>query len=123
MDGKKVEDYPGHESSKEFIHRKFEDRMVEFAKKIAENKKHAKELTAKKNLSKEDVKELDWMMDWITREVASNIPFFAKCFRETMDKVVLDAKTEVDNAILHKITTLGLNALHEQNKLLTDNNE
>ena len=52
------------------------------------------------------------------KEVTSNIPFFAKCFQGTMDEVVMDAKTEVENAIQHKINTLGLNALHEQNRLL-----
>ena len=37
-----------------------------------------------------------------------------------MDEVVFEAKTEVENAIQHKIAVLGLNALHEQNNLLTD---
>lgn len=36
-----------------------------------------------------------------------------------MDEVVLEAKTEVENAIQHKINVLGLDALHEQNKLLS----
>jgi hypothetical protein len=39
-------------------------------------------------------------------------------FQETMDEVVFEAKTEVENAIQHKINTLGLSALHEQNELL-----
>ena len=36
-----------------------------------------------------------------------------------MDEVVLEAKTEVENAIQHKINVLGLDVLHEQNKLLS----
>jgi hypothetical protein len=55
-------------------------------------------------------------------EIEKNIPFFATCFQETMDKVVHEAKLEVENAIQHKISALGLNALHEQNKLLSDGN-
>ena len=37
-----------------------------------------------------------------------------------MDKVVFEAKTEVENAIQHKINVLGLDALHEQQRLLTE---
>ena len=113
-----VETYPKTESRKEFVHRKFKDRMKEFANTLKEKQNRVKELTAKKTLSKEDQKELNWTVEWLTQEVASNIPFFAECFQETMDEVVLDAKTEIENAIQHKITTLGLNALHEQNNLL-----
>ena len=65
--------------------------------------------------------ELQMHLEWLTGEVESNIPFFAKCFQETMDKVVFEAKTEVENAIQHKINVIGLNALHEQNKLLIEN--
>lgn len=118
VDGKRIPEYPITESRKEFVHRKFEDRMREFAVSLKTQQKRVKELTDKKTLSKNDQLELNRAVDWLTTEVASNIPFFAKCFQENMDEVVLEAKSEVENAILHKITTLGLSALHEQNKLL-----
>lgn len=44
-------------------------------------------------------------------EVKNNIPFLAKCFQEVMDKVVLDAKTEIDSAMMHAITKAGMEAL------------
>lgn len=113
-----VDKFPNVESRKEFIHRKFSDRMNNFAKTLKEKQLRVKELSAKKTLSKEDQKELNWTVDWLTQEVAQNIPFFMECFQETMDEVVLEAKSEVENAIQHKITTLGLEALHQKNKLL-----
>lgn len=118
--GNKVEQLPTQESRKEFVHRKFEDRMKIFANSIRENQKAAKQIVKKKTLSKQDIQDLINQLDWLTQEVESNIPFFAKCFQETMDEIVFEAKTEVENAIQHKISTLGLNALHEQNKLLSD---
>lgn len=121
--GQKVEDLPSHENRKDFVHRKFEDRMKDFANSIRENQKKAKEIVKKKTLSKQDIHDLTHQLEWLTQEVESNIPFFAKCFQETMDEVVSEAKLEVENAIQHKISTLGLNALHEQNKLLSDKNE
>jgi len=125
VDGRKIQDLPQQENRKEFVHRKFEDRMKMFADKIRKRQLEAKELVKKKTLSKKDIEDLTHHLDWLTTEVSSNIPFFAKCFQETMDEVVFEAKTEVENAIQHKISVLGLQALHEQNKLLgneTNNN-
>lgn len=121
IDGKKVEPLSNQESRKEFVHRKFQDRMKMFANSIRENKNKAKEIVKKKTLSKADIHELSHHLDWLTQEIERNIPFFAKCFQETMDEIVYEAKTEVENAIQHKINTLGLNALHDQNQLLTNN--
>lgn len=120
VDSKPVAKMPPQESRKEFVHRKFQDRMSEFANAIKEKKNKAKELVKKKTLSKADIHELSTHLDWLTQEIESNIPFFAKCFQENMDEVVYEAKTEVENAIQHKINILGLNALHEQNNLLNN---
>jgi hypothetical protein len=116
--GEKVAPLPKQESRKEFVHRKFEDRMKEFGNTIRERQQIARELVKKKTLSKQDVHDLTHHIEWLTQEVESNIPFFAKCFQETMDEVVFEAKTEIENAIQHKINILGLTALHDQNKLL-----
>lgn len=121
INGQKVAELPIVESRKEFVHRKFEDRMKMFADTIRKQQQEAKELVKKKSLSKEDMRQLQMHLDWLTGEVERNIPFFAKCFQETMDEVVLEAKTEVENAIQHKIQVLGLTELHKQNQLLTEN--
>lgn len=120
---KRIEEMPLQESRKEFVHRKFEERMKMFADSIKENQRKAKEIVKKKILSKQDIHDLTTQLEWLTQEVERNIPFFAKCFQETMDDVVFEAKTEVENAIQHKINVLGLNALHEQNKLLSQEND
>lgn len=114
-----VEKYPSPESRKEFVHRKFEDRMKEFADTIRAKQIEAKELVKKKSLSKADMHQLQMHIEWLTREVERNIPFFAKCFQETMDIVVNEAKSEIENAIQHKITTLGLAELHKRQNLLS----
>lgn len=113
-----IEQLPQQESRKEFIHRKFDDRMREFAKTLKDKQNRVKELTAKKTLSKADQHELNSTVNWLTTEVSSNIPFFAKCFQETIDYSVNEAKSEIENAIQHKINILGLEALHQQNNLL-----
>ena len=120
--GKKVDEFPEIESRKELVHRKFEERMKQFADTIRENKIKAKEIVKKKTLSKQDVWDLSLQLDFLTQEIEQNIPFFAKCFQETMDDVVLEAKKEVENAIQHKINVLGIIELQNQNKLLSEGN-
>lgn len=115
--GKRIQELPTAESRKEFVHRKFEDRMKDFTFTLKEKQARVKELSAKKTLSKVDQKELNWTVECLTQEVASNIPFFAKCFQETMDEVVSEAKLEVENAIQHKINILGLSILDAQTAL------
>ena len=122
LDGKRVEKLPEQESRKEFVHRKFQDRMKEFAKSIKESQQKALDLVKKKTLSKQDIHDLSIHLEFLTQEVSSNIPFFAKCFQESMDEIVLEAKTEVENAIQHKISTLGLEELLKQNRLLLNEN-
>lgn len=118
LKGERIEDLPKQESRKEFIHRKFGDRMKAFTDTLKEKQNRVKELTAKKTLSKADQHELNQLVQWLTQEVASNIPFFAKCFQETIDYSVNEAKQEIENAIQHKINILGLDELHKQNNLL-----
>lgn len=120
LNGKKVEEYPIDETRKEFVHRAFKDRMKEFSNTLISNKEKAREIISKKTLNKSDIETLSDMLGKIFQEVEMNIPYFTECFQETMDKVVEEAKIEVENAILHKVTIAGLEKLHEQNNLLGD---
>lgn len=120
INGQKVEEYQPQESRKEFVHNEFKLRMKEFSNQLTEKQKQAKELINKKTLSKEDMRLLNNYIEWLSQEISSNIPYFAERFQQTMDTVVHEAKLEVENAIQHKISVLGLNELHNQNKLLTD---
>lgn len=120
--GKKVEEYQPQESRKEFVHNEFKQRMKQFSNQLTQKQKEAKDLINKKTLSKEDMRLLNNYIEWLTQEISSNIPYFAERFQETMDTVVHEAKLELENALQHKISVLGLNELHNQNKLLSDGN-
>lgn len=122
LDGKKVEEYQPQESRKEFVHNEFKQRMKQFSNQLTQKQKEAKELINKKTLSKEDMRLLNNYIEWLTQEISSNIPYFAERFQETMDTVLHEAKLELENALQHKISVLGLNELHNQNKLLSDGN-
>lgn len=99
------------ESRKSFVNRKLKERLKWFASHLTETQQKARELVKKKTLSKYDQRELLNAIDFMTTELTSNIPFFAKCFQENMDDVILDAKIEIDSTIQHMITQSGLKAL------------
>jgi hypothetical protein len=111
IEDRKIQPMPIQESRKEFMHRKFEERMKMFADTIRSKQQEAKRIVKKKTLSKDDVHNLSHLLEWLTTEVENNIPYFATCFQETMDEVVFEAKLEVENAIQHKINVLGIDSL------------
>jgi uncharacterized protein (DUF342 family) len=116
--GKKVEELPNIQSKKENVHGKFEEKMIAFQKTIESNQKRIAELTSKPTLTKNDRAEINEMTRLINQELLQNIPYYTRCFQETMDKTVFEAKLEVENAILHKVNALGLSELHKQQGLL-----
>lgn len=111
FNGKKVEQAKNIENRKTFSAMSFNDRMSKFAASINKNMTTAEKLIAKKNLSKKDQEELRMMLYGIQKELTSNIPFFRQMFQEEMDKIVVDAKAEIDAAMQHTVTKAGIKAL------------
>lgn len=111
FNGKKVEQAKNIENRKTVSARSFNDKMSKFAASINKNMTTAEKLIAKKNLSKKDQEELRMMLYGIQTELTSNIPFFRQMFQEEMDKIVVDAKSEIDAAMQHTVTKAGIKAL------------
>ena len=105
------------DNKKSFIQKTFKKKMNDFAITIADAQKKVKELVAKKNLSVKDQDEINNLLEYITRETTKNVPFFMECFQESMDKIVLEAKTEIEAQIVHKINAFGLNQLQQQQNI------
>jgi len=116
LNGKKIEDLPNLESRKKFIQDGFKERMKDFADKM-ETKKEDFERIAKK-LNKKDSAEVLETYRFFMQEIKSNIPFFSETFQEFTDKLVVEAKNEIDSAITHKIHQTGLETLFNQQNLL-----
>lgn len=109
--GERIEQCSDMESKKDYTHRMFRQRMANWIADINKRSKEAERIINKKTLTKDDQRELKLFYDSIISEVKSNIPFFAKCFQEVMDKVVLDAKTEIDNTLMHAVVSAGIKVL------------
>lgn len=122
INGEKVEELPKDtENRKDFVHKSFKQRMTEFAQRFSTSRKEVEELVKKKTLTKDDQHNLRILFESVQTELTNNIPFFMKCFQETSDKIVTEAKQEVENAILHKLTTLGFESI--KNSILENKSE
>ena len=112
--GRETPNFEGEiETKNRATHRQFKQRLQTFADSLREKQILAKELVKKKTLSKDDQHKLTLHLDWLTGEIERNMPFFMEQFQETMDKVVLEAKSEVENAIQHKLTTVGIESMQQ----------
>jgi len=120
LNGERIAPYDDKESKKDATHRQFKVRMKEFAASLIERKKKAADLIKKKTLSKDDQHELNMLLDSMTQELSSNIPFFMECFQEVADRVVAEAKGHIEAAITHKVQQLGLDSLKNSINLLGD---
>lgn len=111
IDGHKVEQLTNVEDKRTATERQFKKRMKAFVTVIKERRNTAEFIIKKKTLSRDDQKELRSIIDSVVTEVTNNIPFFIDVFQEEMDKVVLDAKAEIDASITHAIVEAGIKAL------------
>ena len=119
VDGKIIpQEENQRENRKMFTHRKFKERMGTFAEELQVKSKEMERIMKKQSLSAQDKKDVVWAYQKLVQELSSNIPFFMECFQETMDDVVLEAKQQIDAALMNKVTTLGLQALQDENNNL-----
>lgn len=123
FDGKDVPQVINPENRKEFTQRKFKESLKDLGKSLVENDSQIDAILKKDKLSKEDKEAIKRISQYMVREVTSNIPYVAECFQETMDKIVVEAKTTIDAALQHQINTLGIQALQtEHQKVLNSQN-
>ena len=118
LGNKMVENLPIQESRKEFVQSAFQERMNEVAEKLSLYKDKFSEIANKKGISKKDSEEILKTYQQFMQEIKSNIPFFSTCFQESMDKIIVEAKNEIDSAINSKIYQTGLEELFKQQNLI-----
>lgn len=111
MNGERVEQVKYTEDKRHAHERQFREKLEKFSERMLANREEAKKLIAKKTLSKNDQQELNRFMDAIVQEVTGSIPFYITCFDEEIDRVVVDAKAEINAAITHTIVQAGVKAL------------
>lgn len=111
FNGNKIPQFEDAENKKEAHYRQYKENINELHIDLSNEISDIKHILEKKSLSKADREYIIKYMEKIERELKYNIPFYIKTFKESMDKIVVEAKTEIENAIQSKIVNAGLDIL------------
>ena len=95
VNGKSMENPPLKENERQTFTREFGEHFQDVSKHIRDMKTRMTELLEKKSLTKADKQELLEMTDHLAMKVNSNTPFIQQSFEESMDKVVQEAKVDI----------------------------
>ena len=108
-----VEDIPDNFSPNSLDYQKqlYKDSIEEFNLQVKNSANEVNELLKKKTLSKADKEKIKDVFNYISTQVNSNIPYFFDTFKETTDKIVNHAKSEIDATLQHCIVDAGVKAL------------
>ena len=93
----------------------FKERMSKFDDEIQKFDIELEEILEKKTINKDDRKKLKDQLSRMHQEVAGNIPFYMEQFNDSANKIVSQAKSEVDAFTTHIIKKAGLEAIHKGN--------
>lgn len=109
--GKQIEPLPPFESESDRIRSSFGGDQRKVARDLDVFRKKVADLLAKPNLTKADRTSILHGIEMFIQNVGSNVPFALTSFEEATDKVVAEAKAEVDAFMTHSIFSAGVTAL------------
>lgn len=121
IDGKAVEQCNFMKDKKTIFAEEFKQKVRKNSEKMVNALNSIREiLKTKKYFTKAEAEELERSLAGVVQDYRSNIPWEITQFQEEMDKVVVDAKAEIEAAISNTIVAAGIEALGEkfQSKLL-----
>ena len=118
VENKRMEDPPGI-SQRQVFEDEFRADMQKVGDKISSAISEAEALLSNKgNVKIADRKKILGLLESITQDINSNMPFVQSQFNEVMDRTVLESKNEVEAFVTNKVTSLGIEALRDQFQLL-----
>lgn len=73
------------------------------------------------NIGKRKASEIKHQLEVLKSHISSNTNYVMKCFNESMEKTVLEAKHSIANYIDHKVHTMGIEAFKSELQLSIEN--
>jgi hypothetical protein len=119
VQGKRIEQIDHIENKKEMFQNDMLDTHKEYHKRIDE----ILSMLDGNNIGKRKAEEIKHEIEVLKGHISGNTNFVMKCFNESMEKAVTEAKHSVSNYIDNKIHTLGIESLREEMKVSIDTNE
>lgn len=112
LNGEKIEQAEPIDSRKHEAYMGFKQRLDYDDSKLDE----AIEKISNTKLSKKMKEELISVFSGIRQDLKSNAPYFLSLFQEYMDKIVVEAKQEIDSQMTNTVMNAGLKALDINNE-------
>lgn len=110
----KVEECPVDDTHKNYKKELHQD-MTDILTTVERNLQRVEELNSKKSpLNKDEKQELYDMMYFLRQELRSNIPFLTQRLQEDMNKVVEQAKTDIEAHVSNVIQQMGMENMKTQ---------
>lgn len=124
IQGVQCEEPPKVKSEAKKTFDSFQLEMDDFKEKASVMNNKISEMLNGKTVKKSDLRELNDMMHQLNLHIESNASFILKSFFENTQKIVDQAKTEVDNFITSAVHRTGLKSLKNMDATkLLDNTE
>jgi len=99
-------------------------KMNEFADKIAHGQKRINEILGKKGaINKGERKEISNIYSMLMQDLRSNLPFLHECMTEAFDKTAMSAKADIEAFYVNAVNRLGLEALESKKVNLIENDD
>ncbi len=111
---------PPYQTKQEIFEAEFKKEMNNFTLDVQKALESTTEILKKQSIGKEDKKQILENTSRLISHVNSTIPFIREQFREQMDDVIHDAKTQIEAFAENVIRTKGLEALAAQNPELKE---
>lgn len=112
--GKRMEDVPDMGSEKEKARSDMEERGRAFVKRFEVEQAKLDELINKGKAGKGDLMAISRLLEFFKQELIQNQPFFAEQFERAMDKVVTEAKSEIEGFLMSTIYEKGLDVMRQE---------
>lgn len=118
---KTIPKLPKIKTRRGYVRSGFKERMDEFSETLKAQSKLAKEIIAKKTLSKLDQENLGRAIASLFTQIQDNIPYFLDCFDESMEEILTEVKSQITQSIEEKVEH---NQIKEQiYQILVESNE
>lgn len=109
--GKPVEPLTRRETQGDRIKKQFKERSQQKLVDLEDQMGDLKTVLGKERLNKDDKLKILTLVEGLIGDARSNSPFYLEQFEEATDKMVVQAKSEVDAFITHAIVKTGLETL------------
>lgn len=116
LNGKRIEPLPDDEKIEhEKIVDEFKEKINRLVDALKAGQLRVRELLSKKSaLTKVEKEEIDHVLSVVVMEVGANAPFVVDQFQESAQKIVTEAKAEIDATITTAALKLGVECLQDK---------